>query len=81
MATPPRIDHQLYAKRAMPIAPSVAGRAYRQRDAGLASVQVDHLMRDLRGDPRWRRLLERLGFASRPAGARRTATGTDAHRR
>ena len=38
-------------------------RAYRQRDAGLASMQVDRLLRGLHDDPRWRRLLETMGFA------------------
>jgi TolB-like protein/Tfp pilus assembly protein PilF len=38
-------------------------RAYRQRDAGLASMQVDRLLRGLHDDPRWRRLLEQMGFA------------------
>jgi TolB-like protein/Tfp pilus assembly protein PilF len=39
-------------------------RAYRQRDAGLTSMQVDHLLGHLRDDPRWRRLLEKMGFAA-----------------
>jgi len=38
-------------------------RAYRQRDAGLASMRVDRLLRGLHDDPRWRRLLEKMGFA------------------
>ena len=38
-------------------------RAYRQRDAGLASMQVDRLLRGLHDDPRWPRLLEKMGFA------------------
>ena len=38
-------------------------RAYRQRDAGLASMQVDHLLGRLHDDPRWRRLLGKMGFA------------------
>ena len=31
--------------------------------AGLASMQVDRLLRGLRDDPRWCRLLQRMGFA------------------
>ena len=38
-------------------------RAYRQHDAGLTSMQVDRLLRGLHDDPRWRRLLEKMGFA------------------
>jgi TolB-like protein/Tfp pilus assembly protein PilF len=38
-------------------------RAYRQRDAGLASMKPDPLLRNLHGDPRWQRLLERMGLA------------------
>ena len=39
-------------------------RAYRQRDAGLASMQIDPLMRGLHDDPRWQRLLAKMGFAA-----------------
>ena len=39
-------------------------RAHRQRDAGLVSMQIDPLLRGLHDDPRWRRLLERMGFAA-----------------
>jgi TolB-like protein/Tfp pilus assembly protein PilF len=38
-------------------------RAYRQRDAGLTSMQGDHFLDRLHDDPRWRRLLEKMGFA------------------
>jgi TolB-like protein/Tfp pilus assembly protein PilF len=38
-------------------------RAFRQRDAGLASMKIDPLLRGLHGDPRWRALLERMGLA------------------
>jgi len=38
-------------------------RAYRQRDAGLTSMKIDHLMRNLHDDPRWQRLLERMHLA------------------
>jgi len=38
-------------------------RAYRQRDAGLATMKVDHLLRGLHDDPRWRRMLERMRLA------------------
>jgi TolB-like protein len=38
-------------------------RAYRQRDAGLASMKIDHLMRNLHDDPRWQRLLQRMRLA------------------
>jgi TolB-like protein/tetratricopeptide (TPR) repeat protein len=37
-------------------------RAYRQHDAGLTSMQVDRFLRGLHDDPRWRRLLEKMGF-------------------
>jgi hypothetical protein len=37
-------------------------RAYRQHDAGLATMQVDRFLRGLHDDPRWRRLLEKMGF-------------------
>ena len=39
-------------------------RAYQQHDAGLASMQVDRLLRGLHDDPRWRRLLRQMGFAA-----------------
>ncbi len=38
-------------------------RAYRQRDAGLASIRVDPVLRALHADPRWQALLERIGLA------------------
>jgi len=38
-------------------------RAYRQRDAGLASMKIDPLFRDLRADRRWAPWLKRMGFA------------------
>jgi len=38
-------------------------RAYRQRDAGLASMKMDPLLRDLRADPRWQPWLIRMGLA------------------
>ena len=38
-------------------------RAYRQRDAGLASMKIDHLLRDLHEDSRWKPLLQRMGLA------------------
>jgi len=38
-------------------------RAYRQRDAGLASMKIDPLLRGLHGDPRWTLLLQRMGLA------------------
>jgi TolB-like protein/Tfp pilus assembly protein PilF len=38
-------------------------RAYRQRDAGLASMKIDPLLRGLHGDPRWPLLLQRMGLA------------------
>jgi len=38
-------------------------RAYRQRDAGLASMKTDPLLRDLHADPRWQPWLKRMGFA------------------
>jgi TolB-like protein/Tfp pilus assembly protein PilF len=37
-------------------------RAYRERDAGLPSMKIDTLLRSLHGDPRWLRLLERMGL-------------------
>jgi hypothetical protein len=40
-------------------------RAYPQHDAGLTSVKVDQLLRCRHDDPRWRRMLERMGFAER----------------
>jgi TolB-like protein/DNA-binding XRE family transcriptional regulator/Tfp pilus assembly protein PilF len=38
-------------------------RAYVQRDSGLAQVQSWPLLRNVHGDPRWQRFLERMGFA------------------
>jgi TolB-like protein/Tfp pilus assembly protein PilF len=38
-------------------------RAHRQRDAGLASLKVDPLLRGLHADPRWPQWLERMRFA------------------
>jgi TolB-like protein/Flp pilus assembly protein TadD len=38
-------------------------RAYRQRDAGLASMKMDPLLRDLHADPRWQPWLKRMGLA------------------
>jgi TolB-like protein/Flp pilus assembly protein TadD len=38
-------------------------RAYRQRDAGLASMKVDPLLRGLHGDPRWLPWLARMRLA------------------
>jgi len=37
-------------------------RAYEQRDTGLAWLKVSVWLRDLHGDPRWRRLLEKMGL-------------------
>jgi len=37
-------------------------RAYRQRDAGLASAKIDLLLVTLRDDPRWPALLDKLGI-------------------
>lgn len=37
-------------------------RAYAQRDAGLAQMQSWPLLRNLRGDARWRPFLEKMGF-------------------
>ena len=39
-------------------------RAYRQRDAGLASINIDPLLRDLHADARWQPWLQRMGFAA-----------------
>ena len=39
-------------------------RAYRQRDAGLASIKIDPLLRGLHADPRWQPWLQRMGFAA-----------------
>ena len=39
-------------------------RAYDQRDAGLASMKIDPLLRALHADPRWQSWLERMGFAA-----------------
>jgi TolB-like protein/Tfp pilus assembly protein PilF len=38
-------------------------RARQQRDAGLASMRVDPLLRNLHGDPRWDALLRTIGLA------------------
>ncbi len=38
-------------------------RAYGQRDAGLASLKIDPLLRGLHGDPRWQSWLERMRLA------------------
>jgi TolB-like protein/tetratricopeptide (TPR) repeat protein len=38
-------------------------RAYRQRDAGLASIKIDPLLRGLHGDPRWQSWLKRMQLA------------------
>jgi len=38
-------------------------RAHRQRDAGLASMKIDPLLRALHADPRWQRWLKRMGLA------------------
>jgi TolB-like protein/Tfp pilus assembly protein PilF len=38
-------------------------RAHRQRDAGLASMKVDPLLRELHADPRWQPWLERMRLA------------------
>ena len=37
-------------------------RAFTQRDGGLAELKYDPLLRDLRGDPRWAALLNRMGL-------------------
>ncbi len=37
--------------------------AYRQRDAGIASMKIDVLLRRLHGDPRWQPMLERVKLA------------------
>ncbi len=39
-------------------------RAYRQRDAGMASMKIDVLLKNLHADPRWQPLLDRVGLAS-----------------
>ena len=38
--------------------------AYRQRDAGIASMKIDVLLYKLHGDPRWQPMLERVKLAS-----------------
>jgi TPR repeat protein len=38
-------------------------RAHRQRDAGLASMKIDPLLRDLHTEPRWLPWLQRMGLA------------------
>ncbi|TMI02717.1 MAG: hypothetical protein E6H46_10255 [Betaproteobacteria bacterium] len=40
-------------------------RAYVQRDPGLANIKLDPLLHNLRGDPRWRPLLEKMKLADR----------------
>jgi tetratricopeptide (TPR) repeat protein len=42
-------------------------RAYLQRDSGLPQMQSWPLLRNLRGDPRWRPFLEKMGLAERRA--------------
>jgi len=37
-------------------------RAYAERDAGLAYLKPDPLLRSLHADPRWGALLRRMGF-------------------
>lgn len=39
-------------------------RAYRQRDAGMASMKIDVLLKNLHGDPRWLPLLNRVGLGN-----------------
>ncbi|MDD5332781.1 MAG: winged helix-turn-helix domain-containing protein [Rhodoferax sp.] len=39
-------------------------RAYRQRDAGMASMKIDVLLKNLHGDPRWQPLLNRVGLGN-----------------
>jgi hypothetical protein len=39
-------------------------RAYLQRDSGLPQMQSWPLLRNLHGDPRWERLLEKMGLVS-----------------
>jgi len=43
-------------------------RAYLQRDSGLPQMQSWPLLRNLHGDPRWSRFLERMGFAVTSGG-------------
>jgi tetratricopeptide (TPR) repeat protein len=38
-------------------------RAYAQRDGGLAEMMISPALRSLHGDPRWRTLAARMGFA------------------
>jgi len=52
---------QLYAfERKSDAAFEWLDRAYRQRDAGLAMIKVDYLLRGLRGDPRFGDLLAKM---------------------
>jgi TolB-like protein len=39
-------------------------RAYRQRDAGMASTKIDVLLHKLHGDPRWHPMLKRVGLGN-----------------
>ncbi len=39
-------------------------RAYRQRDAGMASMKIDVLLKNLHDDPRWHPLLNRVGLGN-----------------
>jgi adenylate cyclase len=38
-------------------------RAYRQRDAGLAALKVNIVLRRMHTDPRWQPFVEKLGLA------------------
>jgi hypothetical protein len=54
---------QAYAWRGQPDeAFAWLDRAYAQRDGGLAEVKYDPLLRDLRLDPRYAELLNKLGL-------------------
>ncbi len=50
-------------------------RAYLQRDSGLPQMQSWPLLRNLHGDPRWSRFLEKIGFVVTSAGM--TSAGAD----
>lgn len=39
-------------------------RAYKQRDAGMASMKIDVLLKKLHGDPRWHPMLRRVGLGN-----------------